>query len=144
MKKYVLGFAFNIDTSNLILIEKQKPDWQKGKLNGVGGKIEDYDSTPHHAMMREFWEETGVLIQSELWQHFADMVFEDDIMGGSATVHCFRVFDDSISNCRTIEEERIITVNTTKTIERPIIKNLSILIPMALDKDFVFSTLNIR
>jgi hypothetical protein len=25
----------------VVLIEKQKPDWQKGCLNAVGGKVED-------------------------------------------------------------------------------------------------------
>lgn len=35
--RYVVGFCFNSDLSQIILIEKNKPEWQKGYLNGVGG-----------------------------------------------------------------------------------------------------------
>ena len=56
MKQYVLAFAFTEDKSEIILIEKQKPDWQKGKLNGVGGKVELTDTNETEAMIREFRE----------------------------------------------------------------------------------------
>ena len=40
MKKYVLTFLFTSDYKNVWLIEKNRPNWQKGSLNGIGGKIE--------------------------------------------------------------------------------------------------------
>ncbi len=40
MKGYVLGFAFDEDYEWVALIKKNRPQWQAGKLNGVGGKIE--------------------------------------------------------------------------------------------------------
>jgi len=46
-KTYVAGFMFSPDLENVVLIEKQKPEWQKGKYNAVGGKIEDGE-TPQH------------------------------------------------------------------------------------------------
>lgn len=49
---YVAGFMFNEDRTRVALIEKQKPDWQRGKLNGIGGKIED-DESPVEAMTSE-------------------------------------------------------------------------------------------
>lgn len=66
MRKYVVGFAFNLTGSQLCLIRKIKPDWQQGKLNGVGGKIGDGES-PRHAMRREFSEETGY--QHNAWDY---------------------------------------------------------------------------
>ena len=54
---YVLGFA--ISGSRVVLIRKNRPAWQKGRLNGVGGKIEEGED-PLDAMHREFHEETGV------------------------------------------------------------------------------------
>jgi 8-oxo-dGTP diphosphatase len=57
-QKYVLGFAFD-KSDNVILVRKQKPKWQKGLLNGVGGKIE-IGETSSDAMFREFREETGL------------------------------------------------------------------------------------
>ncbi len=42
---YVTGFMYSIDRKRVVLIEKINPEWQKGHLNGVGGKIEK-DETP--------------------------------------------------------------------------------------------------
>ena len=57
--KYVLGFAFNKGCTEVLLIEKKRPNWMVGKLNGVGGHIEDGE-TPIDAMVREFKEETNL------------------------------------------------------------------------------------
>ena len=37
---YVLGFAFSKSGQMVLLIWKNKPEWQRGKMNGIGGKIE--------------------------------------------------------------------------------------------------------
>lgn len=71
-KRYVLGFCFNDDFSRVVLIEKQKPEWQKGRLNGVGGKIEPGEY-PIHAMAREFKEETGVETSPDGWHYFCTL-----------------------------------------------------------------------
>ena len=39
-QKYVLGFIFNKDKTKIALIRKDRPEWQKGLLNAVGGKVE--------------------------------------------------------------------------------------------------------
>lgn len=51
MKNYVVGFLFNNDMTKIVLIHKNRPYWQIGKLNGVGGKIEEYESS-FNAMIR--------------------------------------------------------------------------------------------
>lgn len=65
---YVLGFAFDYECPDLsvLLIRKAKPAWQKGKLNGVGGKIEPGEK-PLVAMVREFFEETTILTEEKDW-----------------------------------------------------------------------------
>ncbi len=72
MQHYVLGFAFNQDKDYVVLIHKNKPDWQKGCLNGVGGKIEDGE-TPIAAMVREFEEETGLPTNPSEWDTVGTM-----------------------------------------------------------------------
>lgn len=67
MKRYVLGFAFDTYGERVVLIEKQKPTWQAGKYNGVGGKIEENED-PIDAMVREFEEETGVATEDTDWK----------------------------------------------------------------------------
>src|SRR6266853_1956139 len=37
---YVCGFMMTWDLQQFLLIRKTHPDWQKGKLNGIGGKID--------------------------------------------------------------------------------------------------------
>jgi 8-oxo-dGTP diphosphatase len=58
MKTYVLGFCFNQSLNKVVLIRKRKPEWQSGRLNGVGGHVEPGETTLA-AMVREFREETG-------------------------------------------------------------------------------------
>jgi 8-oxo-dGTP diphosphatase len=75
MKNYVVGFCFF--GNEVILIEKIKPDWQKGSLNGPGGSIEEGES-PAGAMVREFQEEVGHNIYD--WQEFVTMKHTDWIV----------------------------------------------------------------
>lgn len=63
---FVLGFMFNPSRDLVLLIEKDRPAWQAGKLNGVGGKLEDGED-PMVAMVREFREETGIETSPEAW-----------------------------------------------------------------------------
>src|ERR1035437_2138595 len=71
MQEYVAGFLF--DGSIVWLIRKNKPDWQKGKLNGIGGKIEEGE-LPFDAMRREFKEEAKLDIDS--WKHYCTITDE--------------------------------------------------------------------
>jgi len=79
VKKYVVGFLFNATQEFVCLIEKQRPDWQKGRLNGVGGHIEDGEK-PIGAMNREFFEETGPCAS---WRQFCF------IHGSTYELYCF-------------------------------------------------------
>ena len=58
MKSYVLGFLFSESLQYVALIRKNRPEWQQGKLNGIGGHIE-LGEDPHTAMGREFGEEAA-------------------------------------------------------------------------------------
>jgi 8-oxo-dGTP diphosphatase len=65
--RYVLGFMFNADLTEVVLIHKSRPTWQAGLLNGIGGHIEMGESQLA-AMVREFEEETGCRTLQENWQ----------------------------------------------------------------------------
>ena len=66
MKKYTVGFIFNQALDKVLLIQKNRPEWQKGKLNGVGGKIEPNEESAD-CMVREVFEETGLETQKKDW-----------------------------------------------------------------------------
>lgn len=99
---YCLGFAFTVDGS-VALIRKAKPEWQAGKLNGVGGKIEEFDPSPVHAMTREFMEETGVFLEPHLWREVGIVHF------GGGKVYVFTITDPMVQfvTSPTIEEVKL-------------------------------------
>jgi 8-oxo-dGTP diphosphatase len=93
--KYALGFAFNYDRTHVLLVWKNRPRWQNGLLNGIGGKIEA-NEFPFAAMKREFYEETG--LDSEM--HGIDWVYVGkkhraamyDNQPGSYALHMFAAY----------------------------------------------------
>ncbi len=66
MTEYVVGFPLNEKGDTTILIKKNRPEWQKGYWNGIGGHIEEGE-TPSEAMSREFLEEAGAVVKPENW-----------------------------------------------------------------------------
>ncbi len=65
---YVAGLVFSMP--QIMLIRKDRPNWMKGKLNGIGGHVEPNES-PLDAMCREFGEETKLI--PPCWKHFATL-----------------------------------------------------------------------
>lgn len=69
--KYVLGFAY--DTYGAVaMILKNRPAFQLGKWNGIGGHVEAGEHLTS-AMAREFKEETGQDIPSGRWRLVGEM-----------------------------------------------------------------------
>jgi len=133
VKKYVTGFLFTQNSSHVVLIKKLAPEWQKGYLNGVGGKIEA-NETSLEAMVREFYEETGVLIPAKQW-HCYSQIFRPN----HYELDVFFAHSDLAFEARTVEKEEVLII---KVSELPInlIPNLNWLIPLAMDKQADFST----
>jgi 8-oxo-dGTP diphosphatase len=128
LMNYVAGFMFSADKRHVALIKKSKPDWQKGKLNGIGGKIED-NETASEAMAREFWEETGWDEEAQNWNHFLTM------KGTGWSVIFFCIVGD-LEQLVTQEEEPIVVIEVSSvTADRTddMIENLPWLIPLAID-----------
>lgn len=124
MTEYVVGFAFNRNIDQLVLIEKQRPDWQRGKLNGVGGKV-DIVELPIDAMIREFAEETGVELID--WWYFGRLRGPDHI------VHLYTIFDDQIKRCRTTTDESIAFIHP-RDLPANVVPNLRWIVPAALQQ----------
>jgi 8-oxo-dGTP diphosphatase len=119
MKNYVAGFLFGKDDT-VWLIKKTKPDWQKGKLNGIGGKVEEGEF-PIQAMQREFIEEAALDISSWTWF----LALTDD---STYRVDFFYAFSNDTPI--TMTDEEIFQVNW-KELPENIIPNLNWIIPMA-------------
>jgi len=126
-QRYVLGFLFDMSRTKVALIRKQKPDWQRGLLNGIGGKIEK-DESKLFAMKREFFEETGFQSEAWDWDEYAMMVSKD------WQVQCFRAFSDTgINSVKTTTDETVMVVNLSELHLHKTLSNVPWLIHMALD-----------
>lgn len=126
-QKYVAGFMFTNDCKNVILIRKKKPAWQLGKLNGVGGKVEN-NEIPKDAMIREYKEEAGITFDK--WDNFLTVEYK------SCTVYFFKGFSDScFYQSETKESEIIEKISIDKFPIDEVIPNLNWIINLALDPD---------
>ena len=133
MKKYVTGFLFSEDTKHLVLIKKINPQWQRGLLNGIGGKIEAGELSID-AMVREFHEETGVITTQTDWTYYAK-VYRPNCYD----VDMYFAHTDLAFSAKTIEQEEV-CIMALSELPNNIIPNLRWLIPLALDKEADFST----
>lgn len=121
MQKYVVGFLYNSSFSKVVLIRKKYPAWQAGFLNGVGGKVE-LGETAHEAMIREFYEETGLLVNC--WHPMLQLLAREGIV-------FFFCATGDIYKCRTKTDETIETHNT-QVIPISVVAGLSWLIDLGI------------
>ena len=127
---YVCGLAFNLNRSYVLLVEKKRPIWHAGLLNGIGGKI-NRDEKPVKAMQRTFAAQTGVSDDMR-WEEFA-VVSGIDAPGGVYTVHFFSAFSDRVLKAHTVKDETIVYRSAHELYRQPVVPDLRFLIPLALD-----------
>lgn len=130
---YVVGFMFSHMRDCVALIRKQKPAWQRGKLNGIGGKIEPGEYA-RDAMVREFREETGYDTTPEQWERYVEMSGNNDGGEGRFRVDFFVTVGD-LSMLKSMETEKVELVYTKEMhpMRGDVIENLPWLIALALD-----------
>lgn len=124
-KNYVLGFIFSTDLKRVALLRKDRPEWQAGKLNGIGGKLEK-NELALDGMVRECQEETSIFIPEENWNYFA--VFD----GEYHQVHCFKTTYHNIEDLVCPESEKIEYISLDNLHKEHLMDNVKYLIPMAL------------
>ena len=125
MKEYVLILPIVSGCKDILLVRKEKPEWQKGKLNLVGGSVE-YLEEPKDAAIRELQEESGIVNRN--------VVECGKIVGKDFTVYCYYC---EISRWATTLRPRECEVETVawypwdvvKT-DRNLIPNLTVIIPL--------------
>lgn len=129
---YCCGFLFDLTQSlgrQIVLIRKKKSDFQHGRLNGIGGKVELCE-TPEEAMIREFAEKAGKTVH--VWQPVA-------VLHGArfGVVHFFRAFG-SLAGIHSTTDEAICVRTASVVVGDPtLMDNLRVLIPLALDDTIV-------
>lgn len=130
---YTAAFLFNHNRSQVALIKKARPEWQKGNLNGIGGHIEEGE-TPESCNVREFEEETGLVTTQDQWRKFAI------IQGDGFIVHffeCSRPYEASEIEIQHTDDAEPVDWYPSNLevwgVPLKVISNLRWLIPLACD-----------
>jgi len=133
MRNYVLGFMIDTAKNEILLIKKNRPAFQAGKLNGIGGKIEG-DEKPIQAIIREVEEETGLFTSEFDWLNFGYMELPD---GGK--IHLFRTFRSDLESAKSMTDEEVMIKELNYNELRPLVMpNLIWLIDASLDDTLTF------
>jgi len=120
---------------NVLLAIKDKPEWQRGKLNLVGGKIEPGES-PSQAAIREVKEETGLDVDPAAFGSCVPPpIVCGQILDDNVIVHCLYCTTHDTQLCPSPEEtQQVAWHNWTDVKEDPrLIPNLQIIIPLLRD-----------
>lgn len=135
--EYVVGFAFDT-RSRVALIRKNRPAWQAGRLNGIGGHV-DPGETPDDAMSREFHEETGTRLHG--WEKYAVMDFP------GARIHFYRLRNlhpIRLDGLRSTTDETVCVLDSRDLGQVGLIPNLTWLVPLAAYTADTYEVLSIR
>jgi 8-oxo-dGTP pyrophosphatase MutT (NUDIX family) len=122
--KYTCGAMFSEDLTKVAMIRKNRPAWMAGKLNFIGGHVEDGESFVE-TQVREFWEETGVQTTHEQWKHFATLRSVHSLIAFFATI-------GDLAQLRTTTDEEVVVVSEGEVWD--MVPNIVWLLPMAIDK----------
>lgn len=130
--RYVMGLMFNAGFQNVALIKKTKPAWQRGRFNGIGGKMEDGEG-PHEAMCREFEEEAAVKTSPDRWKMFLTMKGKNDD-GAPFVVDCF-CCRGPLNEIKSLTDEIIymIPIHSIRLVSSEMIENVPWVIGAAID-----------
>ncbi len=127
MQKYVVGFVFNKDLSSVLLMHKNRPAWQNGLINGLGGKVEENEDS-FTTVSREIKEESGLEIPSDKWIKSGKIYSETFTMDVFGTI-----YDGSKDDAKTLEDEPIEWFDLNN-LPSNLIENVPWLIQITLDK----------
>lgn len=123
-QEYVLGFLFDEERKKVALIKKNRPDWQAGFYNGIGGKVEAGEAA-FDAMIREFEEEAGLHVPT--WNRLCRMMSKDWY------VYVYWGIGD-LTSLKSLTDEPVSIWEIYEINELNVVSNLRWLIPMALDE----------
>lgn len=116
MEKYVLAFIFDSNKENVLLIRKNRPEFLKGKLNGIGGKIEEGESELE-AIKREVEEESGLVIEESTFKPLGLIQNSHNEEEDQFVVNVFFA-KGNVFEAQTLTDEEVSVFNTKEAIER--------------------------
>jgi 8-oxo-dGTP diphosphatase len=129
--KFVVGFAFSKTSNKYLLVEKLRPKWQEGCLNGIGGKIEPGE-LPMDAMDRECLEETGLILSPWTPRGVMKSTNNDS---NEFKCYIYYVETDLIFGFKQLEDEKLGLYTMETALSKPHVANLEYLLPFGMCSD---------
>lgn len=127
---YVLALLFTPDRRRVVLMRKTRPEWQAGRVNAPGGKLQPGESAAA-AASREVLEEAGVLVPEHDWRE--TLVWRDPVY----RMHVLAASHPAADRARSAEDQEVFLA-AVRDLPEECIENLRWLIPLALDGDAAF------
>lgn len=131
MINYCAGFMIDRERNEVLLIRKNRPTFQAGKWNGIGGKLELLES-PVKAMVREFREETGIETEPGAWTPTIELCGED------FCVTYYRTFVSEIPEFQQMTDEVVAVHNLSHLSTLPTLDNLKWILPLSMQVNVAF------
>ena len=118
-RRYSAVVMFSDDLEHVLLIHKLKPDWQAGKANFPGGKVEERDFSPNtdayaFCATRELAEETGIFLGVAQLKLFCRLRFTS--REGDEAECCFFTARGPVFDAQTKEVEQVFTAEVHEVI----------------------------
>ena len=125
----VIGFL-RVPGGRVVVIRKQQPQWQAGRLNGVGGHLEEGE-VPLAGMQREWAEEIGPG-DPPSWRRFAILKYR------ATTMHFFAAETDLPPRLPRLNDvgERVELLSLSDLGGNEVVPNLRWLLPLAFFDPF--------
>ncbi len=136
MQAYVLGFVFDLDYKHVLLVRKNRPFWQKGFLNGVGGHIEG-DESAYEAMCRECLEESNLELYN--WLYIGEITDNSTWL-----VNCYSANVSNFDDAKSLTDELIEVVSMRELDYEQLVRPADILLRLATGIDFMPIKLSVR
>ena len=143
---YVNGFMFDPEGKHVILLLKSYPEkyagkgrmeWQKGRLNGIGGLVQAGEGI-EGAMCRKMLEEASIETPIEQWRIFAQTSFN-----GGVCFHLVAIAKDmqQFESVKAGRDEATSVVALVNLERMPVLYDLKWLLPLAFDKAVKYAEL---
>lgn len=123
--RYVVGIILSEDHKYVLLLKKIKPVEIAGMWNGLGGKLEKFES-PEYAVSREVKEESGLIIDPDEWKPLASLG------GGRFIIEFFYATHPDLTKAVQLEDEELMIAHVD-ALPKDTITNLNWMIPFIED-----------
>lgn len=126
MKQFSLGFIFDTKLEHVLLIHKNRPAWQAGKINGIGGKFEPGEDGIT-CIVRETKEESDLTTTADNWRYVARM------KGPDWEIEVFYYMYDGPHVDASTNEDQPVEWFAVNQLPPNLMHNLRWLIPLCID-----------